>query len=60
MLHRFLTLLLFGVLSIAAIEGFESRSKKSEVKQTSPAVTGDDSSDVRTMDDGNPLPPHEL
>jgi hypothetical protein len=57
MLQRFLTFVLFGVLSLAAIEGFEARSDKREVKQGSPAVTTDSPSGAQTMDDGNPLPP---
>ena len=61
MLHRFLTFVLFGILSLAALEGYEARPEKREPKQGSPAVTSDAPSDapsdVRAKDDGNPWPP---
>ena len=60
MLHRFLTFVLFGVLSLTALAGFEERSGKREPKQGSQAGTTNAPSDddVHAKDDGNPWPTH--
>jgi hypothetical protein len=55
MLNRFLTFMLFGLLSLVALNGYEARPEKG--KQGSPAATTAAPSDVRAQDDGNPWPP---
>lgn len=61
-MQRFLTFVLFGLLSLTALRGFEARSDKREPKPGSPTVTSDapSDSDVNAKDDGNPWPPFPL
>lgn len=57
MTHRFLAILLAGVLALAALDGFERRRGRSEnAVSPTPSVT-DDSGEVVAMDGGNGLPP---
>jgi hypothetical protein len=49
MAHRFLAFLLFGMLALAAFDGFEQRA------QLSSAPT--DTAEVTATDGGNPYPP---
>ena len=52
MAHRFLAFLLFGMLALAAFDGFERRGQLAP--RTGSAV---DSGEVAATDGGNPYPP---
>jgi hypothetical protein len=57
MTHRFLAILLAGVLALAALDGFERRRGQSEnAASPTPSMT-DDSGEVVAMDGGNGYPP---
>jgi hypothetical protein len=51
MAHRFLAFLLFGMLALAAFDGFEQRG------QLAAGGAGDESGTVTAMDGPNPYPP---
>ena len=53
--QRILAFLLFGVLALAAVDGFELRREQRE--QTAPSTTSGISGEVTVMDGGNPYPP---
>jgi hypothetical protein len=57
MTHRFLAILLAGVLALAALDGFELRNEQSEDAASTAPSALDDSSEVTAMDGGNPYPP---
>ena len=57
MTHRFLAFLLFGVLALAALDGFErGRDQREETAVSAPSGAGD-SSQAAVMDGGTPYPP---
>jgi hypothetical protein len=57
MTHRFLAVLLAGVLALAAFDGFELRREQSENTANAAPSAVDDSSEVTAMEGGNPYPP---
>jgi len=54
-MQRFLAFLLFGVLALAAFDGFETRRGQRE--ENAPSTSSGVSSEVTVMDGGNPYPP---
>jgi hypothetical protein len=61
MAYRFLTLLLFGVLALAAFDGFEERRESRDpADQSATTVTTEAPSEAAAMHDGNPWPPPKL
>ena len=57
MTHRFLAILLGGVLALAALDGFELRRGRSENAAGPTSSMTDDSGGVVAMDGGNGYPP---
>jgi len=57
MTHRFLAVLLAGILALAAFDGFELRRERSENTASATPSAVDDSGQVAAMDGGNPYPP---
>jgi len=57
MTHRFLAVLLFGMLALVALDGFELRAVQRE--NTAPSMTSSIAyaPEVTAMDGGNPYPP---
>lgn len=53
--QRILAFLLFGVLALAAFDGFETRREQRE--ENALATPSGISSEVTVMDGGNPYPP---
>ena len=57
MTQKFLAFLLFGMLGLVALDGFEMRARQRE-NATPSATSGiGDSSQAKVMDGGNPYPP---
>ena len=57
MMHRFLAVLLAGVLALAAFDGFELRRERSENAANAAPSAVDESGQVTAMDGTNPYPP---
>lgn len=57
MTHRFLAVLLAGVLAFAAFDGFELRRERSENTVSAAPSAVDDSGQVTAMDGTTPYPP---
>ena len=57
MMHRFLAVLLFGALAIAALDGFEMRKERNENTANAAPSAVDKSGEVSAMDGTNPYPP---
>jgi hypothetical protein len=57
MTHRFLAVLLAGILALAAFDGFELRTEWSDNTASATPSAVDDSGQVTAMDGGNPYPP---
>jgi hypothetical protein len=57
MTHRFLAVLLAGILALAAFDGFELRREWSENTASAAPSAVDDSGEVTAMDGTTPYPP---
>jgi hypothetical protein len=57
MTQRFLAFLLFGMLGLVALDGFELRGPNRENSTPSVLSGAGDSSQAAIMDGGNPYPP---
>ncbi len=58
MMYRFLTLLLFGVLGLVALDGFEGRRERSDpADRSATTVTTEAPGQVTTMESIAPWPP---
>jgi len=57
MTQRFLAFLLFGMLGLVALDGFEMRGRQRENATPSTTSGIGDSSQAQVMDGGNPYPP---